>query len=151
MNLFDDNYPYKIKLLGYSASGLSNGMTRTSLYLKSHENIYTLLHMSSVFNEIITIKKGYDIKEIKGSYIIGDFDEELNFEKIKVSKILGNEKISKSAQIIILTRFSKSDTILLSNSIALDLEKNKLFILSEKASPINSDILIAKLHDNRIK
>lgn len=151
MILFNDDYPYKIKLLGYSVIGAMNGTTKTYLYLKSHENIYTLFHESDVFSNTLTLKKGYDINTIKSSYMLGEFDEFLEFKKIKPNEILYDETISKSSQIMLIMKFSDSDSILLSKSIAIDLENNKLLVLSEKASPIIPSELLSKLHTERIK
>lgn len=146
MRIFNDDYQYKIKLIGYALQMKSYEYLKINLYLKSHGEIYNICYINNVnkSSNYLIITSNYDEVEIFQSEHSGISDEEIH--PIKTVVNLDEMKKQKIYNIDVIKKLHYKDAeIIATKYFSLDLNNKKLVVYPEEFEQVPSNILLRKL------
>lgn len=145
MEIFDKDYPYKLKLLGYSLQQKENEYIKANMYIKTHETIHTISYVHTVTDKHYLIDtKGYDDVEIFQAQFFGVCNENLNLVRVNVTPDDLLRKNIPNAHVIIKL-LDEDAEIIATDYFSMDINAEKLVLYPEKFEQVPSTILLRKL------
>lgn len=144
MEIFNENYTYKLKLIGYALHLKKDEYVKVNLYILSHGNIYNISYINTICDNFLICSTGYDEVEIFKSDFFGVSDDILELKRINVNKDELEENNILNASTIIQF-FEKNTDIITTKYFSVDLNSKKLIIYPEQFEKVPSDVLLRKL------
>lgn len=145
MYIFDEDYPYKLKLLGYSLQQKKDEYVKANIYIKSHGLIYTISYILTVSNnQFLTCEQGYDEIELFQAQFFGVCDENITPIRVNVNHIDLTEKNIPNAYILIKL-LEENAEIIATNYFAIEFKTKSLILYPEKFEQAPSTVLLRKL------
>lgn len=142
MNIFDENYKYKIKLIGYIVIENNEKITKL-VYLRTHEKVQTIReeYFKNTNNYNLVIEKGYNLIDInKAKKFVLYNDKPIEFNTINV-KDIDVKKYGALTTLLINGVFGENATIYESKYIMVSPIQNKLLILEEGWTATKNDVI----------
>lgn len=143
MNIFSDNYLYKIRLIGYTVETNINNTALTNVYFKSHNKTYKVEFNQNL--KTLQIIKDPDITKINNCNIVGLSKQEIVEIKNTSGSKLNEYHYDNLVSSVCKQMFAKSKNLIASKAFVFDFINNKLLVNPKEFTFVNVENLIERL------
>lgn len=145
MTIFESDYLYKIKLLGYTVKTIENNCALTHIYFKSHEIIYEIEYNQNL--DILNISTNPNIDNIPNCDIVSTYKEKFITVKHCTLKELEQFNFNRLVMNIVEYMFADSIKVIACPAFILDFDVNKMLINPECFTYIDTNKFINILQE----
>lgn len=132
MEIFNKDYPYRLKLLGFTISSLDDVTIEKNIYIESHGNLYILSNIrgDNSKNNKLLLKNSYSLEDLQNLNCYGIYiDKFLDLKNVKIEEITKKEfRLSKE---LVKMFFKKSSSVLISDPLIISKEEQILLIIGD--------------------
>lgn len=146
MHIFNEDYPYKLKLLGFSLQEKEKEYIKANMYMKTHGQIYTISYIVTTLNKhFLTCTLNYDDVEIFQAQYFGVCNENLSLARVTVEHTDLIRKNIPNAHILIKL-LEEGANIIATDYFAIDISSDTLILYPEKFEKASMSDLLRKLN-----
>lgn len=132
MNIFEKDYPYRLKLLGFTIKSIDDETLEKSIYIESHGILYIIRNRrgNNSKNNKLFVENSYSLEDLNNVTCYGIYEDKfLDIKNVKIEEITANQfKLRKE---LIKMFFKKSVFALVSNPVIISEEEQSLLIIGD--------------------